>query len=244
MQSTEVSNISLFKNKLSQVLLENKAFFVSLLFIWVAVGIVLLVLDHGDEFYYFDEIHCPFLDFFFRYNTYLADGLVQAILLLPLLFLRIRIYGLFVLAHLSSGAFVQIIKRIFAMPRPSAFFSNVHFFNTVEGVALYSKHSFPSGHTASIFALITLFALLSKSRVAQFALIVLGIVIAFSRMYLLQHFLLDVYFGSMIGTAFSTVIYAYYFRNKSLDVVKSSIREYINSKRANYHSKRQAKKYE
>lgn len=240
MQSTEVSNISLFKSRLIQVLQENKVLFFSLLFIWVVLGIVLLVLDHGDEFYYFDEIHCPFLDYFFRYNTYLADGLVQAFLLLPLLFLRIRIYGLFVLAHLSSGAFVQIFKRIFAMPRPSAFFSDVHFFKTVEGVALYSKHSFPSGHTASIFALITLFALLIKSRAVQFMLIALGIVIAFSRMYLLQHFLLDVYVGSMIGTAFSTVIYAYYFRNKSSDIITNSMREYINSKRDNYRCKRQA----
>lgn len=231
MKANNVSHIALARTKLMEVLREKKVFFLSLFALWLVVGAVLLSIPHGDEFYLFDSIHCPYLDLFFKYNTYLGDGLVQALVLLPLLLFRIRLYGLFLLAHLSSGAFVQIFKRILDMPRPSVFFSNVHFFQTVEGVALYSKHSFPSGHTASIFALITLLALISKSRAISILLILLGVVIAFSRMYLFQHFLLDVYFGSIIGVGFSTIIYAYYFRNKSLDVLTKSMREYYLSKR-------------
>ncbi len=212
---------------------DNRFVFISLVFVWIISAAMLLFLNHGDEFYYINPFHSPELDVFFKYLTDLGNGLVQALILLPLLFFRFRVYAIFIASHLSSGLFAQIIKFIVDASRPHAYFSNFDFFHTVAGVSLYSHHSFPSGHTASIFALSTVLCLVTNNKWLKFLFLLFAIVVAFSRMYLLQHFLLDVYFGSIIGVLFGVLTYlvgrAYIPKEKLLS---QTIFNYIQEKRS------------
>ena len=61
-----------------------------------------------------------------------------------------------------------------------------------------SDYSFPSGHTAASFTAVAALWLAGKKRLAGAAL-VLGVFIAFSRLYLCVHFPTDILGGVLVG---------------------------------------------
>jgi len=83
----------------------------------------------------------------------------------------------------------------------------------VDGIKILSHHSFPSGHSATAFAFCFCIAFFVKKRIIQFFLFILAFLIGFSRVYLSQHFFVDVLFGSLIGI---TVGYVYSIYDKKL----------------------------
>lgn len=85
-----------------------------------------------------------------------------------------------------------IIKNIVKRKRP--------FYHNENKKLLISRpitYSFPSGHTASSFAVATVFIKTDNS--ASFEIVLLANLIAFSRVYLGVHYLSDVIGGGMIG---------------------------------------------
>ena len=72
----------------------------------------------------------------------------------------------------------------------------------VEGVEVYiGATSFPSGHTMAGFALFGLLAFLLPKRYKGAALLffLLALIVALSRVYLVQHFVKDIYLGAWLG---------------------------------------------
>ena len=71
----------------------------------------------------------------------------------------------------------------------------------------------PSGHSAIAFALMTALALVSTLKLEtpprwqQGSLFVLALGAAFSRVYLSEHFLEDVYWGSLLGVVCGLVAF-------------------------------------
>lgn len=63
-----------------------------------------------------------------------------------------------------------------------------------------SDYSFPSGHTAASFTAVAALWLAGKKRLAG-ATLVLGVFIAFSRLYLCVHFPTDILGGVLVGLA-------------------------------------------
>jgi membrane-associated phospholipid phosphatase len=180
--------------------------FFSLYFLYLLTGVFLLFyFPKGDLELLLNQIHSPFLDTFFYYWTYLGDGILIGVVFIALLFVGYNhAIGLIILTLIQT-VFVQLFKRhLFGgMPRPKLFFEGkdvqLHF---VDGLVVHSIHSFPSGHTATAFALATLLSYLSKGNrlfmtIYFFAAVLVGI----SRMYLLQHFFIDTFFGSLFGVA-------------------------------------------
>ena len=85
-----------------------------------------------------------------------------------------------------------LLKNLFAMPRPCDLNPSV--------ALLFPKpqdYSFPSGHTASSFAAVTVLYLMGVKR-WYWALVPAGL-IAFSRMYLDVHFPIDILGGIFVG---------------------------------------------
>jgi membrane-associated phospholipid phosphatase len=92
-------------------------------------------------------------------------------------------------------------------PRPAEYFSRMmNLLHTVSGVELSHWNSFPSGHTTSAFAFFALIAVWVKHPMLKFLCLLCAVTVAFSRMYLLQHFLVDVYVGSLLGTITAWVL--------------------------------------
>jgi membrane-associated phospholipid phosphatase len=77
----------------------------------------------------------------------------------------------------------------------------------VDGVQMLSYNSFPSGHSATIFALCLCLAAFSGLNRWKVVLFFIAVLVAFSRIYLSQHFLSDTYFGSMIGVLIASITY-------------------------------------
>ena len=162
--------------------------------------------------------HTAFLDTFFKYYSVLAEWPLYVLALLPLLWRKWEITLFYAICELAAGAVVQILKHLFMAPRPIVVFENYPDLTLplVEGVSLHHSNSFPSGHTSTFFVFCTCCALLlayqywlraEKSNRKErmlfnfVLLLLLGLAAlgGFSRIYLSQHFLMDVCVGGIIG---------------------------------------------
>jgi len=74
-------------------------------------------------------------------------------------------------------------------------------------IEMTKLNSFPSGHSTSAFSLFTILALESSKKRNQIFLLLMAMSVAFSRIYLLQHFLIDTWAGSFIGLLSATLVY-------------------------------------
>jgi len=123
--------------------------------------------------------------------------------------------GLFLFTTTAvSGLSADLVKFIAGRARPKLFFSegiNGFDFFHIE----HAWTSFPSGHSATAFSVAMAFALLwPKGR--PFFLFA-GALIAFSRIFLTQHYPSDVIAGSYIGIVSSILLYNHYFKKQLHD---------------------------
>jgi membrane-associated phospholipid phosphatase len=171
---------------------------------------VILFIPKGVSHLFINRYHLPLTDIFFKYFTNLGDGLMPFIIALVMAFFSYRKSILILASGIISGLLAQILKRIIFINaiRPAKFFesSTLHF---VDGVKMYLEHSFPSGHSATIFALCLCLASLTTSNLKKIVLFCTAILVAFSRVYLSQHFLMDIYAGSIIGILSAAVVIIY-----------------------------------
>lgn len=191
---------------------QNQLFF-GLFAIWLLLGVGLLSqIQTGDVVLYLNSQRTSFWDTFFIYGTRLAEEEFFILIILSMLFLRIRDS---VLIALLGGCvmFVSLVaKSYFLHDRPFIYFSIQGIMaqiNPVEGVKLLvGKTSFPSGHSTGAFALFGLlsFLLARKIKIGG-VLFFLALTVAFSRMYLIQHFFKDVYAGSILGVCIAIIFY-------------------------------------
>lgn len=175
-------------------------FFVLVYFL--VFGGILLFTNHGDVVLWTNDRHTAVLDLFFKYATQLGDGLVLGILALGLLLTNYFKFFQAMIAIAIQTVLVHLFKQWLAAgePRPKTYFADrIDELNFVEGVRVNAFDSFPSGHTASAFTLAFVLILLVKNEALKIAIFVMAILIAFSRVYLLQHFLIDIYIGAAFG---------------------------------------------
>ena len=95
--------------------------------------------------------------------------------------------------------------------RPVKFLDGIYDLYLIEGVQMRSYFSFPSGHAATAFGLFLCLAVIARSNLVKFSCFLLAFLTAFSRVYLSQHFLEDIYFGSLIGVLFALLFYRILF---------------------------------
>jgi membrane-associated phospholipid phosphatase len=185
-------------------------------FVWgfliasIAIGFALvssekLMLHQG-----FNTYSSNAADTIFPLLTHLGDGLFAAVLILVMLmFFSIRIALGLLIAFGGSGIVAQVLKKmVFASEmRPLHFFRDVPGFHFVEGVSLHLEHSFPSGHATSAFAVFAFLALQSRKVSVQLLMFLFAILGAYSRVYLSQHFIGDIFAGMWLGTSFAVLSY-------------------------------------
>lgn len=159
-------------------------------------------------------------DFSFVSFSLLAEGWMW-IPYFILLFGWFKKDHLFILLNfLISTLLTQLPKNLFwdQLSRPMASGIPHDQIHTVKGVTLNMWNSFPSGHTATAFTiyLVTVFFFPKKE------IVILGafyaIACGYSRVYLAQHFPLDVAGGIVV--ALITVSISIYIRKKDTDVKK------------------------
>jgi membrane-associated phospholipid phosphatase len=143
--------------------------------------------------------------------TTLGEGLVFLPLAIAMLFVRFRSAILTIIVWIGHGILCLVLKRGFFshLERPKELIDNSLLY-FVPGVEVHSHFSFPSGHTATIFCFAFLLSLFVKNTAATIVLLLVAFMVGYSRVYLLQHFLVDVAVGASVGVL-TTYLLWYYF---------------------------------
>lgn len=166
--------------------------------------------------------HRSFLaDIVFTFFTELGSGWI----LLPLgvYFLIKKKYKIVLsiaIILVVNSLVVSWLKHSFYMPRPFLCYGNNVM--TASWVSLHQKYSFPSGHTALAFAIATYISFLFKQNSIKLFCFLTACIIGYSRVYLGQHFILDVFSGSILG---STIASVYYFASQA--IINNKLRKSI-----------------
>lgn len=190
-------------------------------------GYLQLQFSQAEIFLAINGLHSPRLDMFFYYATYLGDGLFFVFILIIIAFYRYSSALLGLIIFLLSGLTAQVLKRfVFETSlRPFGELADRFDLHRVPGVEQVMTLSFPSGHTVTAFALAFFLTSLFERRYVGWLLAILAVLVAYSRVYLGQHYMIDVYVGSMIGLGVSTL--CVYFLKPKLEA-KLSYKSLLN----------------
>lgn len=142
--------------------------------------------------------------------THLGDGLTPVIVLAILsFFISFKKWITGIATSIIAGVLAQFFKKI-VFPdymRPAALIDHdlLHF---VEGVKIHHMYSFPSGHTTTAFALFIFLAFVWHHKAyVQIILALATFFVAYTRIYLSQHFLMDTVFGALLGIVSFVIAY-------------------------------------
>lgn len=196
----------------------HQAFFIPLLLFW-GLGIILVsVTEQWPLFKWFNQWHHPVADIFFKYATYLGDGLLFALGIVLAPFIKMRYFTGFILAGVLTLVLVGFFKKVVFKHtlRPTAWVEQpAQELHLVPGVKNHQRYSFPSGHTSAAFAFWGFLALWSRRSRQKFLYFVMALTAAYSRIYLAQHFLEDILAGSALGFTIAGIAYFYSRKGKA-----------------------------
>lgn len=156
----------------------------------------------------------------FCFITLLAEGWLT-VPLLTFLFLFNWRKALFIgITYGVASLFVAVLKRFvfseFKRPHGCKQLLHDENYKWLLNVDMPSNLSFPSGHTTVAFCIFFGLALIIPNKKTGTALIVLAVLIGFSRTYLSYHFLMDILAGSFLGVA--TTVGMYFLLRKKLRI--------------------------
>lgn len=182
------------------------------LLIWVVYTLVLATAvaftDQMALHLLMHPFHSIGVDHFFSVLTHVADGWVPTALSLLLLLVKdVRSFLMMGLSCGLSAIVVQILKHVLAHDRPSMFKEELIGLHWVEGLELHHHLSFPSGHSTAAFSMCFAAVVLIGGRVSGLVLGCVAAVLAYSRVYLSQHFTEDILAGAGIGTITGWLVY-------------------------------------
>ncbi len=191
------------------VLHRAKIFLLAYVVFFIIAGIMLILFNKETIHIIGNKMHAPCLDVFFKYMTYLGDGLVIIPVVIILIFIRFRFAIIATIAYLTSGLLVQIFKRFIFEDcfRPVKYFRGRIDLHLIEGVKVHGNHSFPSGHTTTAFAVFLCLAMFVRPTYLKILFFLAALLVAVSRVYLSQHFVIDVWAGSLLGVIFALLAY-------------------------------------
>jgi membrane-associated phospholipid phosphatase len=183
-------------------------------FVWSILAFTPLVfLAKERVFECLNQLHHPQLDYVFRFITYLGDASYAVVLLLFLLYKKpFKWAFVFTLGFAFHAFFVHVFKQWLAHGelRPYGYYlslAQIDQFHWVEGISMKVMNSFPSGHTATVFFFASFFACYLRNKWANIVLLALAFAAAISRVYLGQHWFIDIYAGSLFGIASSVLAF-------------------------------------
>ena len=191
------------------------AFIIPTSLVLITLGILLLTIPKGELHLLLCQPHTAMLDQIVPVFTNLVDWLPYLSILL-LLFYRAG-WATFLASNLLlTTLIVQPIKHIVHAPRPLTWFAeNMPDITLplVEGVKMNHWLSFPSGHTTNFFVLFfSLSIILCAENIKgkyllSFICFLFACFGAYTRIYLSQHFALDIFAGILIAVCSTLVLY-------------------------------------
>lgn len=166
------------------------------------------LVTKGQDVLLINGLHTPFLDYFFHGITSVGEGFIFVPLFAIVLFIRFQYAMACVITVVTQALLISAFKRWLLpdMLRPIGVLDNdlLYF---VPGVDVHALHSFPSGHTTTAFGVAVFIILLTRNPTLGVVSLIVALLVACSRIYLLQHFLIDVTAGALIGASSSFLVW-------------------------------------
>jgi membrane-associated phospholipid phosphatase len=212
-----------------QLFKSNTSFFIPYFLFLFTGGVSLLYFNKIEIQLFINSYHSSFGDIFFKYWTCLGLGEIIIPVALLLAFIRKRYLIMVLITYLLTILINDSIKFTVGAPRPeAAIFGIAGKLHLVQGVDVYTANSFPSGHAAVGFGVYCLLSLISSAQLLKLIFFITAFLVAYSRVYLSEHFLLDVYSGSIIGVSVSVFTYYYLLNLPWLNKFKSIDKPLLN----------------
>ncbi len=153
--------------------------------------------------------HYRLLDLLFPVLTEVANGWVPVCLSLLLLFKNWRSFLMMGLSTGLSAIVVQSLKRLVFVDfdRPSMYLERMRDLHLVVGVDLHHYNSFPSGHATAAFSMCLAMAVVAGKQGTAVLLAIGAALLAYTRVYLSQHFTEDIVAGALLGCSVGVGVY-------------------------------------
>jgi membrane-associated phospholipid phosphatase len=182
----------------------------------VLVAIFIAIYGKNDSFLIINKYNSPYLDYVFQYLTYLGDGIIW----IPIFIYTILFKKEFLIAIIASLIICTILthflKRIVFPDELRPIGVLMDKVRVIPRFEVHRMHSFPSGHTSTAFTLALLFAYLAHKNFWTFFFPFMAFFVGYSRVYLAQHFVTDVFAGMLVGivSAYLSLLIYNHFRNR------------------------------
>lgn len=193
-------------------LIRENIFYYSTFLLFVIAGAILLLSVSKEEVTLWVNAHyVGFFDSFFLIMTELGTFWFSLAVIL-ILFLqkkwKVAVNAVFCLG--IPSLVTLFVKHILfsGTLRPVPYFEEKGItLRLIKNVVQLQTESFPSGHTTAAFAVATFLALYLPKKEWHPILVIVAVLVGYSRIYLSQHFVTDVYTGMIIGTVATTFVY-------------------------------------
>ncbi len=192
-----------------KTLLRKTILFLTVQFVFVLlISILLLNKTKTEAQVLANHFYADFFDYTFYILTHSVEFwgcLIIYILVATFKNFKFAIIGL--TTYAISGLVTQILKRnIFSeFKRPTVNIDNLRLIPEFFEYEQNQNFSFPSGHTTVAFSIFIFMTLLAKNRNWGLLFGALACLVAYSRVYLSQHYFIDILVGSLIGSLVTVI---------------------------------------
>ncbi|MCB9198602.1 MAG: sugar transferase [Flavobacteriales bacterium] len=202
---------------LKNILKETWIYFLLIGIFLLTSGYFISAYDQIEGHVLINQYYTNFWDRIFPYITDIGDGLT-AIVIIIILFIWKEKYGYIALfAFLFTTTITHGLKFIVFPEANRPYLVLWDYFREGLGHTVLQKEdmkvhfSFPSGHTTSAMSIFCLLALIFAKQRKWTGILFAGLAIlaSFSRVYLSQHFVEDVFMGTIIGTLGTLIIFVW-----------------------------------
>jgi len=194
---------------LQNILKNTKTLLIPYLIIFVTALTLKIIFTKEDIYFFINGLHFQAGDILFPYVTELGSTITAFVLPLLLLFVSYRKSLLLGSSYLFTLIINVPLKNFFGAPRPKLYFDGilpVRPIYYVPNVEVLSNHfSFPSGHTVCAFTGAVVLTYITPNKKFGYLYLLLALLVAYSRMYMSQHFFEDVTAGSFVAVLFTTL---------------------------------------
>ena len=188
-----------------------------LIFFEAVVLTYIFSLDRLGQMSLINSSHSSWADLFFKIITSGAEITIPILFLGYLIWKKSDLLKPYVISYIFSTVLVQFLKLVVFKEalRPLAYFKGqAYSWHLVQNLLIHEYNSMPSGHTSAAWFMCFWISLAAKKPWITLLMVFYAMLLAYSRVYLFQHFPVDTAVGAMIGTGVSLLVY-YFNASKS-----------------------------
>jgi membrane-associated phospholipid phosphatase len=181
-----------------------------LIFFEAVVLTYIFSLDRLGQMSLINSFHSLWADLFFKIITSGAEITIPILFLGYLIWKKSDLLKPYLISYIFSTVLVQFLKLVVFKDalRPLSYFKGqAYAWHLVQNLLIHEYNSMPSGHTSAAWFMCFWISLAANKPWITLLMVFYAILVAYSRVYLFQHFPVDTAAGAMIGTGVSLLVY-------------------------------------